>query len=278
MYFLELFLIIFFGLCFLYVLSMMPRIWHRPDFSPFKGFYFAHRGLYDNAGPAPENTMSAFQRAVEQGFGFECDIQLTKDNIPVVFHDFTLERVCRKPGKVSDYTWDELKTFPICQSSEHIPLFSEVLSMVDGRVPMIIEFKSVSLNMKLCRIADSLLSVYKGPYCIESFNPQILYWYKRHRPDIIRGQLSTNYRLDGGHGYNPFFLLLTHLMFNFLASPDFIAYNCDFPDFLPIRICRGLYRCPLAAWTISTEKELAKLRDKYDFYIFEDFIPKSFDS
>ena len=274
----ELFLIILFGCICLYVLSMMPHILHRPDFSPFKGRYYAHRGLHNNQGPTPENTLAAFQKAIDQGFGFECDVQLTKDLVPVVFHDFTLERVCKKPGKISDYTWEELKDFTICQSQEHIPLFSQVLELVKGQVPMIIEIKSISLNMKICRIVDELLSSYEGAYCIESFNPQILYWYKKHRPEIIRGQLSTNYRVDGGHGYHPLFLLLTHLMFNFLAKPDFIAYNCDFPDCLPLWICRKLYRCPIVAWTVSNQKELSKLRGKYDFYIFEDFIPKSFDS
>ena len=131
---------------------------------------FAHRGF---SGLYPENTMIAFQKAVEcEGCdGIELDVQLTRDRIPVVFHDETLERVCGVKGKVRDYTLEELSHFSLYTSGEHIPTFEDVLKLVDGKVPLIIEMKVEYFDLRVCRAADQLLQKYKGVYCIESFNP-----------------------------------------------------------------------------------------------------------
>ena len=123
----------------LYLLAIMPRMAHRPDRQPFLGVYYAHRGLHDNGGDAPENSMRAFEKAVEAGYGIELDVQLSKDRVPVVFHDFTLERVCGIKGKVYDYTYEELQEFRLCRSEERIPRFEDFLEMVGGRVPLIVE-------------------------------------------------------------------------------------------------------------------------------------------
>ena len=129
------------GLVILYLYAIMPRMIKRPDRTPFEGKLYAHRGLFDNETDAPENSLPAFARAVEKGFGIEMDIQLTKDKVPVVFHDFTLKRACRTSGKVIDYTYDELKNLELFCSQEHIPTFEEALAVVDGRVPIIVELK-----------------------------------------------------------------------------------------------------------------------------------------
>ena len=87
-----------------YLAAIMPRIFKRPDYSSLKGYYYAHRGLHDNNSDAPENSMAAFRKAVDAGYGIELDVQLTKDRIPVIFHDDTLKRVCGVDGYVKDYT------------------------------------------------------------------------------------------------------------------------------------------------------------------------------
>ena len=92
------------ALAVLYLLAIMPRMIRRPDTSLFKKVYFAHRGLHDNAGDAPENSMAAFRKAVEAGLGMELDVQVTKDGVPVIFHDFKLDRICGAEGKIKDYT------------------------------------------------------------------------------------------------------------------------------------------------------------------------------
>ena len=106
---LKIILIMIAVLAVLYFLAIMPRMGHRKARRDFEGVYYAHRGLFDNEGDAPENSLKAFQKATDAGYGMEMDVQVTKDGVPVVFHDFTLDRMCNRAGKVYDYTWQELK-------------------------------------------------------------------------------------------------------------------------------------------------------------------------
>ena len=256
----------------LYMLAIMPRIFNRPDTTLFKKRYFAHRGLHDNASDAPENSMAAFRKAVEAGLGMELDVQVTKDGVPVVFHDFKLERICGAPGKIADSTYEELQAYTLCDSKERIPRFSELLEMVDGQVPLIVEIKAETANVSCCGIIDSLLRAYRGPYCIESFNPMVLWWFRRNHSDVVRGQLSSNFRREGEY-LNILYFAMTHLLFNFLTKPDFIAYNHKFSEEPGRRICRRLYRHPAAAWTIRSQQDLEALKGEYDVFIFDSFLP-----
>ena len=256
----------------LYMLAIMPRIFNRPDTTLFKKRYFAHRGLHDNASDAPENSMAAFRKAVEAGLGMELDVQVTKDGVPVVFHDFKLERICGAPGKIADSTYEELQAYTLCDSKERIPRFSELLEMVDGQVPLIVEIKAGTANVSCCGIIDSLLRAYRGPYCIESFNPMVLWWFRRNHGDVVRGQLSSNFRREGEY-WNILYFAMTHLLFNFLTKPDFIAYNHKFSEEPGRRICRRLYRHPAAAWTIRSQQDLEALKGEYDVFIFDSFLP-----
>lgn len=256
----------------LYMLAIMPRIFNRPDTTIFKKRYFAHRGLHDNASDAPENSMAAFRKAVEAGLGMELDVQVTKDGVPVVFHDFKLERICGAPGKIADSTYEELQAYTLCDSKERIPRFSELLEMVDGQVPLIVEIKAETANVSCCGIIDSLLRAYRGPYCIESFNPMVLWWFRRNHGDVVRGQLSSNFRREGEY-WNILYFAMTHLLFNFLTKPDFIAYNHKFSEEPGRRICRRLYRHPAAAWTIRSQQDLEALKGEYDVFIFDSFLP-----
>lgn len=261
-----------FALAVLYLLAIMPRICNRPDTTLFQKIYFAHRGLHDNASEAPENSMAAFRKAVEAGFGMELDVQVTKDGVPVIFHDFTLERICGVEGKVVNHTYEELQAFTLCHSKERIPRLSDLLEMVDGRVPLIVEIKAETADVSGCVIIDSVLRAYQGLYCIESFNPMVLWWFRRNRGDVVRGQLSSNFRKEGEY-WNILYFAMTHLLFNFLTKPDFIAYNHKFSEEPGRRICRHLYRHPAAAWTIRSEKDLETLKGEYDVFIFDSFLP-----
>lgn len=259
-------------LLFLYFLAIMPRIWKRPDYQPLRGWYYAHRGLHDNESEAPENSMAAFRKAVEAGYGIELDVQLSKDRIPVIFHDETLKRVCGVEGNVRDYTYEELQQFSLYQSQEHIPLLDDFLKMVDGRVPLIIEIKVHEKADTVCSIADELIKKYKGTYCIESFHPLAVRWYKVHRPDVVRGQLSSNFNEPGKR--ESFILFLLHyLMFNFIGKPDFIAYNHQHKKNISRQLCQKLYGALSVAWTIKSEKEMEESRDGFSLFIFEGFIP-----
>ena len=258
--------------CVLYLLAIMPRMMHRPDTRLFKKKYFAHRGLHDNAGDAPENSMAAFGKAVKAGYGMELDVHVTKDGIPVVFHDFKLERICNADGNVEDYTYEELQKFTLCNSEERIPKLADVLSMVGGRVPLIIEVKSERVNVSECAIIDDLLRGYRGEYCIESFNPMVLWWFRLHHNNVVRGQLASNFCIDGGYS-NVIYFFMTHLMLNFLTKPDFVAYNHKFREEPGRRICKRFYRNSAVAWTVRSRQELEEIQDEFDVFIFEGFEP-----
>ena len=260
----------------LYLLAVMPRITGKPDPSPLSTKLFAHRGLHDNRSGAPENSMAAFRKAAEAGYGIELDVQLTKDGVPVIFHDFSLERACSEPGLVRDHTYEELMKYRLFGSEERIPALKDFLAMVDGRVPLIVEYKSEDLDMSVCRKVAPMLEAYKGVYCIESFNPLVLLWYRKHYPDVMRGQLSDGFIHDKEYQTLkklPTVFPLQFLLANCLSKPDFIAYNHMYEGNISRRLCRGLYRIKSAAWTIKSSKELAEAAPYFDAFIFDSFMP-----
>lgn len=259
------------GIALGYLGSITPRLWNRPKQMP-KVFY-AHRGLHDNHSDAPENTLAAFQRAVDAGYGIELDVQLTKDGQVVVAHDFHLKRICGVDVSIDSLTYEELQAYTVRESHEHIPLFRDVLKLVDGKVPLIVELKVKDWKSDIARKADELLRSYDGVYCIESFHPAGLWWYRRHHPEICRGQLSWNYFQDK-ETRTLFFGLLTHLMFNFLTAPDFIAYDCLNKKELSMRLCRNIFGCSAVAWTVKSQAQLNECRPYFDYFIFEGFEPK----
>lgn len=265
----------------LYLLAVMPRMVGRPDRAPFKKVLYAHRGLHDNESDAPENSMAAFRKAVEGGYGIELDVQLTKDEIPVVFHDFTLQRMARlgdapAEGKVRDYTYEELKQFTLGKSKEQIPTFKEFLEMVDGRVPLIVEYKIPGVNnVKVCELGNEMLSGYKGLYCIESFNPLAVYWYRKNNPKVMRGQLAEDFLREKQTGYpKVVFFAMHHLLLNCLAKPDFIAYNHKHYKDLSRNVCRYLFGGVAVAYTIKSQKQLEERSGDFDMFIFDSFVPE----
>ena len=267
-------LIILVVLFILYLIAISPKLIHRYDFTPWQSRLYAHRGLHQNNNESPENSMEAFRLAVKHGYGIELDIQLTKDNIPVVFHDYSLTRVCSINKKVKELTLEELQKINLQQSKETIPTLQAVLDMVNGQVPLIIEFKVESSNTSLCDIAAPILDQYKGVYCIQSFNPLVLRWYRKNRPAVMRGQLASNLIKDKEEGSPILYFILQNLLLNFLTKPDFISYNHIHHNMLSLVICRKFYNTPAFAWTINSQAELNKSRKCFDYFIFEQFIPE----
>lgn len=265
---------VWFALMALYMLAIMPRMLKRADRKPFLQMLYAHRGLHDNETDAPENSKKAFAKAVEAGYGIELDIQLSRDQIPVVFHDATLDRACGVQGRVCDYTFEELQQFTLFKSDEKIPRFDEVLKLVDGKVPLIVELKIEWKDLGLCPIADALLREYKGIYCIESFNPLAVLWYRRNHREVMRGQLSDSFKNEDGKLYkSPLYWVLENLLLNFLTKPDFVAYNHKFYRNRSRSICRYVYGGLAVAWTIKSQEELDARSEDFDLFIFDSFIP-----
>lgn len=255
----------------IYLFLIAPRMIGKPDRSALYGVHYAHRGLFDNETDAPENSLAAIRKAVEAGYGIEFDVQLSKDDIPVVFHDASLKRVCGVDGKVWEYTLEELQRMKLGNSNETIPTFEQVLEVIDGKVPLIIEYKMDRAITKVCELGNKVLETYRGPYCIESFHPLAVMWYRKNRPDVIRGQLSENYRRSGKKKIDLW--LMTHLLTNFVTRPDFIAYRHSDADNLERRICKGLGALSVA-WTIRSEEEYRKAKPQFDLFIFDSFIMK----
>lgn len=256
----------------LYLFMVCPRVFHKPDRTPLYGVHYAHRGLFDNDSDAPENSLKAFQKAVDAGYGIELDVQLSKDDIPVVFHDASLKRVCGIDGNVWDYTLEELQQMKLAHSEQTIPTFEEVLRVVDGKVPLIIEYKMDRPDTKVCVLGDRVLKHYIGVYCMESFHPFAVRWYRKNRPEIVRGQLSADFRRDGMKG--PEKKLVTWLLSNFLSRPDFIAYRHEDADNFSRRLCRRLGALSVA-WTIKSQEQYEKAKSQFDLFIFDSFILKS---
>ena len=256
-----------------YLWLLMPRMSGRPDHAAFLGRYYTHRGLHDNASDAPENSMAAFRKAVEAGYGIEFDVQLTKDRVPVVFHDETLDRVCGVSGKVREFTFEELQAFSLCGSGEKIPRLADFLELVDGRVPLIIEIKIHEEADTVCAAADELIRAYKGPYCVESFHPAAMRWYRLHRPEVLRGQLSSNFSKPGKKESMPQ-KLVHYLLTNVMCRPDFIAYEHNHRKNISRLVCKALFRPLNVTWVVRSQTELDACRKDFDIFIFENFIPK----
>ena len=253
----------------IYLYMVAPRMTEKPDRKGFLGVHYAHRGLFDNDTCAPENSLCAIRKAVEAGYGIEFDIQLSKDDIPVVFHDASLKRMCGVDGKVWEYTLDELQKMKLAYSEETIPTFEQVLQVVGGKVPLIIEYKMDRVDTKVCILGNEILKNYKGTYCIESFHPVAVRWYRENRPDVMRGQLSANHGKDGRKGIR--FWVMTYLLSNFWTRPDFIAYCHRDAGNLSRIICKKMGALSVA-WTIKSREQYENVKSEFDLFIFDSFI------
>lgn len=252
-----------------YLFFIMPGKAAKDAFAPFVGYWYAHRGYHDNATDAPENSLRAFALAVENGYGMELDIQLSKDGEIVVFHDDTLTRACGVSGKVGDYTYAELQTFRLFDSDATIPLFREVLAVIDGKTPLIVEFKTTTPNIPLCKAGSQMLQEYHGAYCIESFHPAVVQWYRKNYPSVVRGQLSCAVE---GQGLQH--VALAYLLTNVFTRPHFVAYDHLAKNNPSRRLCRGLFHNCAVAWTVQSQQALDACKGDFDFFIFEGFAPQ----
>lgn len=289
-----LYLMIFLTILILYFIFILPRI-PRKKVQKFRGVNYAHRGLFSNEftripsteenqrnhflpPAAPENSMKAFEKAVEAGYGIELDVQLTKDNKLIVFHDNTLSRMCGIDLCVREKTYRELCQLSLLNSDCKIPLFSEVLRLVNGKVPLLVEIKLPVLSTLTCRIVNQELENYPGDYCIESFNTLALFWYRLHRPDVVRGQLSGNLTRTAADTNYFLCFLVKHLLTNVLARPDFIAYCYHDHRNLSFLLNRYLFHASAFAWTIDSPKAYKKAQKDFHSFIFEGFMAPPLES
>ncbi|EFA22280.1 glycerophosphodiester phosphodiesterase family protein [Bifidobacterium gallicum] len=256
---------------------------------------------------APENSLAAFAAAAEAGYGIELDVQLTADKKVVVLHDPDLLRVAGDPRNVRDLTYDELVRIPLFPGAkpgqskaellpladenpplvttpdeapkgyyQHVPLLEDVLALVNGRVPIIVEFKFRDVRAwdpeddELMEQASDLLEAYKGPYVVESFSPVAMNWYRNHYPQVCRGQLAENASLGNG----PVPWLAGMLALDWLSRPDFVAYDWKDGNNGALRLVRQMGALTVA-WTVRSPLELAQAEPYFDRVIFEAFVPEA---
>lgn len=226
---------------------------------------YAHRGLHGKE--IPENSLFAFEAASSKGFGIELDVQLSKDGEVMVFHDYNLKRMTGLDKRFDELTVSELKELKLKETDEKIPTLKEVLELVNGRVPILVELKGESFDLALCDKVAEILKEYKEPYCLESFNPFLIGEMGKLLPHSFRGLLYTNYLR--GPKVNFIKALGAAMALNFIAKPNFISYNKLDRNSLPVNITTRLYRTYKFVWTVVGGKEISTAKGKGEFPIFE---------
>ena len=244
-----------------------PALTRPREISAYYHRNIAHRGLFSSDQSTPENSLAAFAKAAEAGYGIELDLQLTADGNVVVFHDSSLQRMTGVNRSLASCTLEELQQLRLFQTEETIPLFSDVLQLVGGRVPMIVEIKQAANYPFLCRQALDLMEQHPGTYCIESFDPRIVGWFRRYAPHVIRGQLSATPQSLRGETTRFNAETLGRCLFNFISRPHFIAYQIG-PRPWTVRAAYqlGAFR---VGWTSHDPSSEAHL----DTVIFEHYLP-----
>ena len=246
------------------VLAVMGRRGHA-GLKDLQGWGYAHRGLHGNG--VPENSMAAFKAALDNGYGIELDIHLTKDGDLAVIHDTSLMRTAGCDVNVTDLTLAELSNYHLENTEETIPAFHQVLDLYAGKAPLIIELKADNNCQQLVDTAVSAMKGYKGPWCMESFDPRCVYYLKKNHPDVIRGQLAQDF-FDDKNNLSWFIkFVLTHNLANFLTQPDFVSYRFDHRNNSPTNaIWKKLWKLQPVTWTIRTQED-------YDMAVKEGYLP-----
>lgn len=265
---------IFLILMILYLLALRGRSGH-PGLEKLRGWNYAHRGLHGNG--IPENSLAAFRAAVDRGYGAEFDVHLLSDGGLAVIHDSKLLRTTGKEGRVEELTTGQLKDCFLEGTMETIPTFREVLEVFSGKAPVIIELKPEGGNhAALCEAACAAMEGFEGSWCMESFDPRVVRWLRKNRPEIIRGQLSENYlRKPQSKLPLPLKLALSRHLENFLCRPDFIAYDYETRKVLSNTICRRLWGLEMVSWTLRTPEDHASALAEGWIPIFEHYTPEN---
>lgn len=261
-----------FFLCLIGIFLNSILLWAKRETNVawLRNCYFAHRGLFNEE--YPENSIIAFQNAIENDFAIELDIQFTKDKKVIVFHDYTLERLTGDKRNVSDLTYEEIKKLNLLNTKEKIPLLEDVLELVDGRAPILIEIKNCNDIINLGNETAKLLEGYTGKYAIQSFDPCVLKWYKKNNRDVLVGQLIGSYKgvekfshcKDVVIDFKNFFL---DYKMDFLSIDSYDIKNLSIKTF-------RFFRIPILSWTIRSESELKNIKEFVDGFIFDSFIPE----
>lgn len=218
---------------------------------------FAHRGLHKPG--VTENSRDAFRAAIRAGHGIEVDVQATADGEAIVFHDYELGRLTDGHGRLAEMSAASLAATPLKGEHEGLPTLAEILALIDGRAPLLIEVKSPGRRVgALSRAVARALESYIGPVAVMSFNPGVPHWFARHRPSVLRGLVVTEEgRPERGR--------LKRRLSLWWSRADFLAYDIrDLPS--AFATASGL---PVGTWTVRTDAQRATAAAYADQIIYE---------
>jgi glycerophosphoryl diester phosphodiesterase len=229
----------------------------------------AHRGLHDEE--YPENSMPAFVAAANSGFASELDLHMSSDGRLVVFHDADLKRMTGREGLVADVHSAALTQLRLNGTEHVIPLFADVLELVDGKAPILAEIKSGSPMTRVGPVLRTLIAGYGGALAVQSFDPRVLLWLKKHAPHVVRGQISGSF--EDEQLFPAQKLLLRSMLLNVRSRPDFLALDVRAMPSAAVSAWRTILEAPLLLWTIRTPEELVKASGYRANVIFEGIRP-----
>ncbi len=247
-----------------------------PDMGPFLR-PIAHRGLHDRSAAIEENTCAAFEAAIVAGLGIECDVRPARDGLPVVFHDETLARIVGTDDAVENLNANAIATLRTRVGSRPIPTLDDLLALVAGRVPLLIEIKSDWTPPRLDflrRIAASCLE-YRGPVALMSFDPDVMTVLRELAPQIPRGIVSGRYYDTDGRRWWADHIdaeraeRLANLLESGPADVSFYAYDVSALPTPVTRYVRAVDRLPLFTWTVRTSADWSIAHAHADAPIFE---------
>ena len=228
----------------------------------------AHRGYYNEQ--YEENSLEAFNNALEHGFNIELDLQLTKDLEIIVLHDLNIKRMTGIDKLASEINYDELKTYKLKNSNCYIPKFSEVLNLINGKVNLVIELKSINkkLNKILVQKTIETLKTYKGKYVLQSFNPFIMKEVRRIDKQIVRGQLVEEHYKNMPKIFS---FCLSRMVTNIFSKPQYLNTDIHFTN----HVIKSYLRKGkmVISYTAKNEEDYQKYLKIYDNVIFEKFDP-----
>ena len=252
----------------------------KRDMTVLLGRDYAHRGYWDTNEPGennrPENSLAGFRAAVEKDYGVELDVHLTRDGHLIVHHDDSLKRLTGVDIHIADSTLQEIRACKL-PNGEAIPTYDEVLETIAGRIPMIVELKVEHANhAALSKAVYERMQRYDGPWCMESFDPRAVQWFRKNAPEIIRGQLAFD-NAGKGKTFKDWIrnLYIASMLQNAMARPDFVAFSAASVKWhsLPIHLLR-LMKPWFVAWTVRSQADMDKWRNSWDLQIFEKFEAK----
>ncbi len=268
-------ILIFLCILLLLLLALLAILGGRPHpgMKALRGRRYAHRGLHRPG--VPENSMAAFRAAMDKGYGVELDLHLMGDGQLAVIHDYSLLRTAAAEVKIETLTAQELSQYRLENTDEQIPLFSQVLELFQGRVPLIVELKATDDNYgALTDAAVAALAGYPGPWCMESFDPRCILHLRKHHPQVIRGQLAEDFvhnKENPMPSWTKF--MLTHQLFNLFTRPHFLAYKFQHRKNFCLSVCRKFWKIQGVSWTLKTQQQLDTAEQEGYIPIFEGFEP-----